>query len=173
MSTELEHFRALAARAVQFNERHRPTIEEPDEQVRSSTIHPFNERNIHPGLPSKVQRLFDDGHYAEATFEAMKYLEKCVRQASGLKEAGQSLMMKAFGLPSPRIALNGLATRSETDEQEGFKFLFAGAIMGIRNPRGHDSVSDSPQDCLDHLALASFLLRKLRAAGYEPEVPNG
>ena len=48
----------------------------------------------------------------------------------------------------------------------GFKFIFAGAATGIRNPRGHEvDIGDTPDEALDYLALASLLLRRLDAAG--------
>ncbi len=51
---------------------------------------------------------------------------------------------------------------SEKDEQEGYKFIFSGSMMAIRNPRGHEiNLKDSPTDCLDHLSLASMLARRL------------
>ena len=33
--------------------------------------HPFEIRNVHPGLPAKVRDLFDDGYYAEATWRLL------------------------------------------------------------------------------------------------------
>jgi uncharacterized protein (TIGR02391 family) len=75
-------------------------------------------------------------------------------------------MMDAFNENSPNVQLNGLAPESEIDEQKGFKFIFAGAATGIRNPRGHEvDIGDTPDDALDYLALASLLLRRLDAAG--------
>jgi len=57
---------------------------------------------------------------------------------------------------------------SETDEQLGFKFLFAGGMSGIRNPRGHEyDVKDDIDTCISHLVFGSMLLRKLEEAGYQ------
>ena len=126
------------------------------------SFHPFDSRNIHPEVSNVTLSLFDDGHYSQATFEAFKLLDKRVEALSGLAQSGKSLMMTAFKEEDARIALNGLSTASELNEQEGYKFLFAGSIVGIRNPRGHDvGKKDSLEDCLDHLTLASHLLRML------------
>lgn len=74
-------------------------------------------------------------------------------------------MMKAFSEMSPLIRLNKLGNISERDEQEGYKFIFSGSLMAIRNPRGHETgLKESPTECLDHLSLASMLLRKLESA---------
>lgn len=131
-----------------------------------STLHPFDVRNIHQNLPAKVRKLFDDGHYSEATFAAFKYVDKLVQRFSKLPKSGEGLMMQAFSEATPLIKLTSLANLSETDEQRGFKFIFAGAAVAIRNPRGHENDSDEVDKCLDHLALASLLVRRLEEAGY-------
>lgn len=128
--------------------------------------HPFNERNIHPDLPLDVKKLFDNGHCAQATFEALKYLDEEVQRISGDSDFGKSLMMRVFGGSPPRLPLNPGMTPSEQSEQEGYKFIFAGTMAGIRNLRGHKSgVVDDPDTCLDHLSLTSMLLRRLEYAG--------
>ena len=103
--------------------------------------------------------LFDNGHYSQATFEAFKLLDNKVKSASGLAESGYKLMMAAFNEANPKIRLTDLATTSEKDEQLGFRYVFAGAMSAIRNPRGHDIIADPIDLCLDHLSFASVLLR--------------
>jgi uncharacterized protein (TIGR02391 family) len=124
--------------------------------------HPFQVRNIHADLPQVVRSLFDNGHYSQATFEALKFVDEEIQRITNSRDFGQSLMMAAFNENKPLVALNTLSTTSEINEQAGFRFLFAGTMTGIRNPRGHKSgVVDDPETCLDHLALASLLLRRL------------
>jgi uncharacterized protein (TIGR02391 family) len=139
----------------------------PAEIIEQEEPHPFDTRNIHPDLPARVRKLFDDGHWEQSVFEAFKFIEKEVKRISGIRgKTGYALMMHAFDENSAQVQLNGLATESEIDEQKGFKFLFAGAATGIRNPRGHEvDIGDTPDDALDYLALASLLLRRLDAAG--------
>jgi hypothetical protein len=38
--------------------------------------HPFEQRNISNSLPPVVRKLFDDGHYAQSTFEGFKFVDK-------------------------------------------------------------------------------------------------
>ena len=130
--------------------------------------HPFDVRRIHPTLPAAVRQLFNDGHYKDATFNAFVFLENEVRRhAPGIERDGSGLMMSAFGGEKPTIALTALKTRTECSEQEGYKFLFAGALLAIRNPRGHESgLVDDAKLCLDHLTVVSMLLRRLELAGY-------
>lgn len=164
MPNRFQRFEAIARALAKMPQR------EPATQPAAETaaLHPFDARNTHPGLPAKVRELFDDGHYAEATFEAFKYLDKTVDKHAGLGESGKDLMMKAFKEDSPKIKLTPLSTASEKNEQEGFKFIFAGGVVAIRNPRGHEhSVVDNLDLCLDHLSFVSMLLRRLEQVGYK------
>jgi uncharacterized protein (TIGR02391 family) len=157
MASSLSLFEAVARRSSKF-----AYAEEP----RLPAEHPFEPRNIHPLLPKIVRKLFDNGHYSQATFEAFKFVDKVVAKISGANESGFKLMMLAFAEATPLVKLTACSTTSERDEQKGYQFLFAGAMLGIRNPRGHEySVQESPDECLDHLSLASLLLRKIESAG--------
>ena len=126
-------------------------------------------RNIHPALPTEVKRLFDNTHYTQATFEAFKFLDNEVKRHAGLDKTGKALMMEALKEATPLIQLTPLTNDTEKNEQEGYKFIFAGSMMAIRNPRGHEhTISDDVDTCLDHLTLVSHLIRRLAQAGYPP-----
>lgn len=158
MDDEFRRFERVARRAFLFTSGKREI---------ERTLHPFDERNIHTRLPAKVRELFDDGHYAEATFTAFKFLDKEVQRLSGSTESGFKLMMAALNEASPLVRLTPCVTTTDKDEQKGYQFLFAGSMLAIRNPRGHEyAVVDSPDACLDHLSLASVLLRRLEQSGY-------
>ena len=159
MGDVFARFERVARRAHKFTEAR---------SIPPGGLHPFDERNIHPRLPAVVKQLFDDGHYSQATFEAYKFVDTEIQRLAGLKVSGFKLMMKAFDEESPIIRLTPLATQSEVDEQHGYRFVFAGSVMAIRNPRGHrHSVVDPPDRCLDHVSLASMLLRRLDEAGFK------
>jgi len=163
MSSSLDKFEAIARALAQLP--HAPAAPLAAEVP---SLHPFDSRNIHPELPAKVRKLFDDGHYPEATSLAFKYLDKKVQKHSGLTESGHKLMMAAFDGATPKMKLNALVTTSEKDEQQGYRFVFAGAMQGIRNPRAHEpTLVDDPDICLDHLSFVSLLLRRLEQAGYK------
>jgi uncharacterized protein (TIGR02391 family) len=132
-----------------------------DQRDSDSATHPLDSRNIHPEISSAARKLFDDGHYSQATFEAFKFIDNIVKTLSGVNESGSKLMMSAFNENDPKIKLNDLTNTSEKDEQSGYRFIFAGSMSAIRNPRGHDLITDDIDTCLDHLSLASVLLRRL------------
>ena len=152
MSELLALFERIARTATNVGQ---PSVAE------SRGVHPFDERNIHPEVANVSVKLFDDGHYSQATFEAFKYLDIMVKQLSGINDSGYKLMMAAFAEGSPKIRLTDLVTSSDIDEQMGFKFIFAGVMSAIRNPRGHDITSDPIDRCLDHLSMASVLYRRI------------
>ncbi len=154
MSRVLRQFEGIARRAHKFDQ---SKMVDADKE-----FHPFDDRNIHPAIADVSQKLFDNGHYSQATFEAFKYIDKNVSMISGVKNSGHSLMMEAFSDTDPKIKLTHLTTTSEVDEQKGFRFMFAGSVWAIRNPRGHEvSLQDSIDLCLDHLSVASMLLRRI------------
>lgn len=162
MATAFDLFEQIARRAALAQ----PLSDEPTEQG-GEPVHPFELHNIHPGFPDKVRSLFDDGYGAEATFHAFKYIEKVVQEHSACTEFGRKLMMTVFNKNEPKIRLNGLANASEVDEQEGYSYIFAGAVMAIRNPGGHEiELSDDPDVCLEHLGFGTFLLRRLERSGF-------
>jgi uncharacterized protein (TIGR02391 family) len=142
-----------------------PKLEPPADTQRPE--HPFEMRNIYPKLPRIVESLFDDGHYPQATFEAFKFVDKEVARLASSSESGFKLMMAVFPETSPVVRLTNCVSQTEKDEQKGYQFLFAGSVLAIRNPRGHNyGMRDTPDQCLDHLVLASLLLRRLEEAGF-------
>jgi uncharacterized protein (TIGR02391 family) len=158
MVDQLRLFESIARRA------HRHT---DIDAVEEASQHPFDIRAVHETIVSVAQGLFDDGYYAQATFEAYKYIDKLIQKLSGSTESGFKLMMATLSETSPSIGLTGCTTESEKNEQKGYQFLFAGSVLAIRNPRGHEvNLADAPDTCLDHLSLASLLLRRLEQAGY-------
>jgi len=157
MEIDLRNFEEISRRAHQYTEAPARA---------GSNDHPFDTLYIHSDLPVDVRRLFDNGHYAQATFEALKFVDEEVQRISGSSDSGTSLMMKVFGGSDPALPLNPGVTTSEKNEQAGYKFLFAGAMQGVRNPRGHSTaIADDPDTCLGHLSLASMLLRRIDEAG--------
>ena len=165
MPSRLERFEAIVAAVAGLGSPREPAPDATEPQ--SPLLHPFDTRDIHPKLPPKVKQLFDDGHFAEATSHAFKYLDKKVEKHSGLSDSGFSLMMEAFDYKKPKIQLTPLTNQSERDEQDGYRFVFAGGVKAIRNPRAHEfKLVDDPDTCLDHLSFVSLLLRRLEQSGY-------
>ena len=114
---------------------------------------------LHQSVATASRRLFLDGHYAQAIFEAFKTVNNFVKQRTGLNLDGQQLMATAFDERHPSLVINGGRSQSDNDERLGFKFLYMGAMTGIRNPKAHENTNqDDPTRTLKYLALASLLV---------------
>jgi len=118
---------------------------------------------LHPLVKEVSGALYRDGHYAQAIFEAFKAVNNLVKGKAGRSDLdGRDLMAKVFRKEAPILKLAPLVTQSDMDEQEGFMFLFMGAMAGIRNPKAHDNVPQPDQHrALEYLALASLLCRRV------------
>lgn len=123
----------------------------------------FTLDHLHPEVKKVSKKLFADGHYSQAIFEAYKRVVNELKSVSGLKSFdGKPLAEKALSLNNPKIKLNDLQSQSDRDEQLGFMYLFAGAALGIRNPKAHDNiVQNDPIKALEYLSFASLLMRRL------------
>ena len=96
-------------------------------------------------------------------WNAFKFVNNMVKEKSGVGDKdGADLMWKVFSDNSPGLMLNPLQSQSDKDEQKGYMHIYAGVMMGIRNPRAHEHETlDSPQDALERLVLANHLIRVL------------
>jgi uncharacterized protein (TIGR02391 family) len=85
-----------------------------------------------------------------------------VKERSGRHDLdGAPLMRSVFSRNDPILAFNDLANQSDIDEQEGMMHLFEGAVLAIRNPRGHSFLDDSPDRALEYIGLLSLLANRL------------
>lgn len=122
----------------------------------------FDERRLHKSVVLSSRKLFGDGYYSQAIFEACKFLNKKVQELSSLSLDGKNLMLNAFSVNNPKLKLNQLQNQSDKDEQEGFMHIFAGVMQGVRNPKGHEILSlKDPYRALEYLGLISLLFRRL------------
>ena len=162
MEVDIEAFRQLAAALSTL---------QPQGEIEYIEDHPFDTRNLHSGFSKRVRKLFDNGHYTEAIATTFKIVESNVKRISELNSSGKTLMMDAFNVDRPAIALNSLITDTDRNIQEGFKFLFAGSTLAIRNPSSHEvEFGDDPDKCLTYLSLATLLLRTLEEAGFQVNI---
>ena len=138
----------------------------PGESELARAIARFDESVTNHSLRLASRELFVDGYFARAVEEAFKCLTNEVKDKAGLpSQDGTSMMRNAFSANSPILKLNSLTTSSEKDEQRGYMDLFAGAVMGIRNPRAHDhQLKDEPDVALEMIVLANHLMRKLEGS---------
>lgn len=123
----------------------------------------LKERDFHPKIIQVCNRLFADGHYSQAIFEAFKIINIMVKEKSGLHDLdGKDLMAKAFSYSAPKLRWSSINTISGRNEQEGFMFIFMGAMVGIRNPKAHDHIIQNDKiKALEYLTFASLLAKRV------------
>jgi uncharacterized protein (TIGR02391 family) len=119
-----------------------------------------------PEIVDVARDLFVSGFHNQAVCEAMKALDKKVQKISKISgKSGTSLMTQVFSEVSPILSWSSRETQSEKDEHNGYQRLFAGAMLGIRNPCTHEHQwVDDPETALECIVLCQHLLRKAKAA---------
>lgn len=127
-------------------------------------------RYIHPCLLPACWPRFIDGHYTdviETAFEIISQRVLLMAKSRGLKIelSGVKLMTEAF---SPKkhfiklIAPPNSTAQSETDFQQGYMYLFAGAMSAIRNVAAHNKqYVGERDDAIRKLFFASMLMYEL------------
>ena len=125
----------------------------------------FGDLDLHPEIANAVTSLYEGGHYANAVEDACKVLDLLVKMRSKrLDLSGTELMQKVFSANSPVLKFNDLQTDSDKSEQQGMMFLYAGAMLALRNPRAHGLIQDTAEGALEYIALTSMLAKALDRA---------
>lgn len=120
---------------------------------------------LHSDVREVADRYLESGHPEVAIFEAFKAINKRVKAMTGLDLDGSKLMGEAFSNTDPPLLLGDLSTQTGRDIQAGFRFLFMGAVQGIRNPDAHELFKAlDAEEALETLAFASLLMRRLDEA---------
>ncbi len=120
---------------------------------------------LHPAIQQVAYRYIEMDALEVAIFEAFKAVNNRVRELSKLQLDGSELMGKAFQDSEPPIRLADLSTDTGRNIQSGFRFLFMGAVRGIRNPDAHELFEPlDEEDAMERLAFASMLMRRLDEA---------
>ncbi len=144
-----------------FNEKLQDGGESPAGKARRA----FGDLDLHPEILRASAKLFEDGHYAEAVESGCKVLDLLVKMRSMRSDpSGTELMQLVFSPKTPILKFNDQATESEKSEQQGMMYLFAGAMLALRNPRAHGLVKDHPQNAVEYLSFISMLAKSLDRA---------
>jgi uncharacterized protein (TIGR02391 family) len=141
-----------------FQEKLSDSSESPETRAKRA----FGDLTLHPEISRACTSLFEGGHYAEAVEAGCKVLDMLVKLRSmRMDPSGTELMQLVFSPKSPVLKFNDQANDSERSEQQGMMYLFAGAMMAIRNPRAHGLIQDHPESAVDYLCFLSMLAKSL------------
>src|SRR5258708_24460078 len=106
--------------------------------------------SLHPEVRRVAENISKSGAFDVAIFEAFKLVEDSIQTRIGSNSIGQTLLNEAFGSNPPKIDIS-----SVTQDQNGIRSLFSGALEFIRNDRGHKKTPtipcDSENSCLLYL----------------------
>ena len=121
--------------------------------------------DIHVKITSVAKSRFENTQYADAVESSLKEVNKnvkdIVKRKTGDEFDGAKLMRKAFSPNDPIIVLDDLSTLTGKNIQQGYMEIFAGAIIGIRNPKTHNNIEISENRAKHFIYLASLLMQKI------------
>lgn len=140
-------------------------INEGDESLEEKAKRGFEGLHLHPEIQRSVEKLYKDGHYANAIEDACKVLDLLVKMRSGRMDiSGTDLMRTVFSPKNPILRFSDLINESERSEQEGMMCLYSGAMLAFRNPRAHGLLTDDPEEALDVISFVNFIAKALDRA---------
>jgi uncharacterized protein (TIGR02391 family) len=117
--------------------------------------------DIHPSITRVAKARYDAGHFADCVEAALKEINTTVkdhvRRRTGEELDGAPLMLRAFSPNNPLVVLDDLSTESGRNTQQGYMQIYAGAMIGIRNPKAHANVVIDDARARHFLYLVSLL----------------
>jgi len=123
---------------------------------------------LHPEVVRVAKTRFESNHLADAVEAALKEVNDRVKRLykgkTGKELDGADLMWKTFSPNQPVLLLGDLLTATGKDMQQGYMEIFAGAMIGIRNPKAHANITIDPRRAVHFLYLASLLMFKVDEA---------
>jgi uncharacterized protein (TIGR02391 family) len=128
-------------------------------ELQAYTTHKNIENSLWGYIPNNIKKLYDDGHYQQAVFEAYKYIEVIVRNKGNYPEVllGTKLMRKAFDVQNGNLTNFDLPDSERQSQSD----LYAGVIGFIKNPKSHHNLEVKNKKATELLYFANYLLRIL------------
>ena len=127
---------------------------------------------MHPQIKKVSQEKFLSGYYAdsvECAFKEINFrLKSLYKNHKNTELDGKNLMFAIFNSENKNnqrlLAFESLDSESGRNVQEGYMYIFAGAIQAIRNPKAHENMIISKNDAIERLVFASLLMKKIDKA---------
>lgn len=124
---------------------------------------------MHPKVKELAKTRFENKNYADSVSVCIReintILKEFVRAQIKQELDGVRLIERAFVGDEPIIALADLTTEDGRNIQNGYKKIFEGAFLGIRNPKAHTNLYPSENKTIHLLFICSFMFVKLEEAG--------
>ena len=125
---------------------------------------------LHPEIKKVSKSKFIDGYFADAVESAFKEINTRVKKIFTQKKPGEKvpdgadLMNRVFSVNNSIVELDDLSNESGVNIQKGYMQMFAGAMIGIRNPKAHANIIITREEAINSLFFASLLMYKLDKA---------
>ncbi len=133
----------------------------------------FDKIITHQQIREVSKDLFLGGKHRNAVLDAMIKIEEMVKEKAkrpkdnkGRELSGKTLMFRVFDLKEPILKWSDLQQQGEQDEHSGYCQIFAGAMLGIRNPKAHGTFRSRPMRALQLLHLATLLAERIDESKY-------
>lgn len=129
--------------------------------------------SIHPQIERVSKQLFLDGHFSNAAEDAFIEINDRVKKLFHKLEPsmvaipdGCDVMNKVFATgEKAMIEVCDRSTQTGVNIHEGTRFMLAGAMSALRNPKAHsNSVVITKEECIRRLMFASMLMYKIDEA---------
>jgi len=124
---------------------------------------------IHPKIRLLSKRKFDNEFYADSVETALKEVNCIIKnefkKISGEELDGAKLIQKVFSVNNPVFQFADITTETGRNIQQGYMNIFAGAMIGIRNPKAHNNLNPDKIKAIHLLQIASFMMIKLEELG--------
>ena len=123
---------------------------------------------IHPKIQAVSKKLYLDGHYANAACDAFIEINARVKRMyqdvnPGVVDIpdGQTLMNKVFSEKEPLLEICDRSNDTGVNIHNGSRFMLAGAMAALRNPKAHANITLTAEDAMRRLMFASMLMYTL------------
>lgn len=138
--------------------------------IGESLNNPLNEWScIHPLISKSSKKLYLDGSYANAATDAFIEINARIKKIYMILKPeeenipdGVELMNKVFADKNPIIDICDRSTETGRNIHMGTRFMLAGAISALRNPKSHSNEEKlTPEESMRRLMFASMLMYKI------------
>lgn len=124
------------------------------------------ENVLHERVKDLALDLFQRRDYLNAIrnvfFEINDTIKKKYKKKTGNELDGYNLMVNALNPDnSDCLAINSLSSQTDIDIQKGYRWLFVGSILAIRNPIAHKNLSINKNEAIHYLVLGSDLFHTI------------
>ena len=127
---------------------------------------------IHPQIERVSKQLFLDGQFSNAAEDAFIEINERIKKIFHTLEPskqipdGRDVMNKVFADgDKAMIEVCDRSTETGNNIHEGTRFMLAGAMAALRNPKAHsNTVIITQEECVRRLMFASMLMYKIDEA---------